>query len=78
MTNVLRCAAVLSGVFSLGVSRAASFDPVSKLAFGGGYFADAAEWLDMLVLIGLSALIYLLFIFLLGRCLGLEEPPLDE
>ena len=78
MTNLSRCVATLAGVLSLGVARAASFDPVSKLTFGGGRFIDAAEWFETLVLVGLSALIYALFILLLGRCLGLEEPPGDE
>lgn len=78
MMNLSRCVATLAGVFSLGVARAASFDPVSKLTFGGGQFFDAAEWLDTLMLIGLSAVIYALFIFLVSRCLGLEKPRRDE
>ena len=78
MTNVPRCVVTLSGVISQGVAYAASFDPVSKLTFGGGQFFDAAEWLDTLMLIGLSAVIYTLFIFLVGRCLRLEKPRRDE
>jgi hypothetical protein len=78
MTNVPRCVVTLSGVISQGVAYAASFDPVSKLTFGGGQFFDAAEWLDTLMLIGLSAVIYALFIFLVSRCLGLEKPRRDE
>ena len=61
MTNVPRCVVTLSGVISQGVAYAASFDPVSKLTFGGGQFFDAAEWLDTLMLIGLSAVIYALW-----------------
>ena len=78
MTNVPRCVVTLSGVISQGVAYAASFDPVSKLTFGGGQFFDAAEWLDTLMLIGLSAVISALFIFLVGRCLRLEKPRRDE
>ena len=78
MTNVPRCVVTLSGVISQGAAYAASFDPVRKLTFGGGQFFDAAEWLDTLMLIGLSAVIYALFIFLVGRCLGLEKPRRDE
>ena len=78
MTNVPRCVVTLSGVISQGVAYAASFDPVSKLTFGGGRFIDAAEWLETLVLVGLSTFVYAIFILLLGRCLGLEEPPRDE
>lgn len=78
MTSLSRCVATLAGVFSLGVARAASFDPVSKLTFGSGPLFDTAEWFETLVLIGISTLIYALLILLLGRCFGFEEPGQDD
>lgn len=78
MARVLRRWIALCGVFPAGVVRAASLDSVSKLIFGIGCHHDYMDWLETLLLIGLSCLVYALFIVVLGRCLPVKEIQRDE